>query len=275
MSEDAPLQMIRAEVSLSDFNRWMGVKRLQDPDHAMHCLLKESFGDIAPQPFRLITPRGCPTGVFYGYTRSDADELREKASTYADPSHLRALPPSSIDNKPMPSEWQTGKRLGFEVRIRPIVRIFPDPSNRSDDRQIPSDVQSRFDRFKPPNRHYRMSPGSECDAFLWEAIRHLEKGGLQRTREEVYAQWLGDQLDRRRGAELEPGEAKLVSFQRTRAFRKPHSRYSEGPDAVMRGNLTITDPVAFAQLLAKGIGRHRAYGFGMLLLRPPGRANGR
>ena len=39
----------------------------------------------------------------------------------------------------------------------------------------------------------------------------------------------------------------------------------------MRGVLTITDPDAFAQLLARGVGRHRSYGYGMLLLRPPGK----
>ena len=39
----------------------------------------------------------------------------------------------------------------------------------------------------------------------------------------------------------------------------------------MRGILTITDPIAFAELLKRGVGRHRAYGYGMLLLRPPAR----
>jgi len=32
--------------------------------------------------------------------------------------------------------------------------------------------------------------------------------------------------------------------------------------------LTVTDGEAFARLLAKGVGRHTAYGYGMLLLRP-------
>ena len=64
--------------------------------------------------------------------------------------------------------------------------------------------------------------------------------------------------------------AELRSFQRTRAVRKLRARHSEGPDAVMRGVLTITDAAAFTALLAQGIGRHRAYGYGMLLLRPAG-----
>ena len=36
----------------------------------------------------------------------------------------------------------------------------------------------------------------------------------------------------------------------------------------MQGILTVTDSAAFAALLARGVGRHRAYGYGMLLLRP-------
>ena len=67
---------------------------------------------------------------------------------------------------------------------------------------------------------------------------------------------------------LELDSVKLVSFQRTRAHRKLRARHTEGPDAVMRGVLTVTGPEAFASTLAQGIGRHRSYGFGMLLLRP-------
>ena len=89
---------------------------------------------------------------------------------------------------------------------------------------------------------------------------------MPRSREQVYSEWLVKQLDTRGGARLE--SAMLQSFQRTRVIRKRHSRYSEGPDALMRGNLVITNGDAFAKLLAQGVGRHRAYGYGMLLLRP-------
>ena len=96
---------------------------------------------------------------------------------------------------------------------------------------------------------------------------------MERKREEVYREWLSVRLDRKGGASLDLEQTKLVSFQRTRAVRKLHTRHSEGPDAVLRGILTVTDPDAFAKLLADGVGRHRAYGYGMLLLRPPGRPN--
>ena len=70
----------------------------------------------------------------------------------------------------------------------------------------------------------------------------------------MYTEWLSEQLDRRGGARLEQEHTRLVSFQRTRAFRKaqPGFRHTEGPDAVIRGVLTITDPESFADLLDQG-----------------------
>ncbi len=241
--------MVRSKVDAREFHRWMGEKRLRDPDHAMHCLLAECFGELAPRPFRLILPRGCPTGIFYGYGRSDADALREMADLYADPLQSRIIPVGEMDSKTMPLAWRVGQRLGFEVRLRPVVRRARENAGHSH---------------------------REMDAFQAEAERY-PKGEMPRSREQVYADWLSDRFTilwpeesvRRRGASLELNQSKLVSFQRTRTYRKTRAiRYSEGPDAVMRGVLTINDSEAFAALLAKGVGRHRAYGFGMLLLRP-------
>ena len=249
------LQMVRAQINSREFRRWMGEKRLRDPDHAMHCLLMECFGrpptkerpennGLAPQPFRLILPGDGSNGILYGYGRSDANALRETAAMCADPLQNRILPGDKLDTKSMPALWQVGKQLGFETRVRPVVRR---------------------------SRNAEVRPEKECDAFLWEALKHPE-GGMNRSREQVYTEWLSEQLDRRGGARLEPENTKLVSFQRIRAFRKLHDRHTEGPDAVMRGELTITDPDAFADLLANGVGRHRAYGYGMLLLRPSGKS---
>ena len=105
---------------------------------------------------------------------------------------------------------------------------------------------------------------AERDAFLMQA---LDETTETRSREAVYQDWLRERLARCGGATLE--SATLQSFQRTRAVRKQRARYSEGPDALMRGNLVVTDGEAFAELLSTGVGRHRAYGYGMLLLRPP------
>ena len=235
------LQMVRAEVNVRDFQRWIGTRRLLDPDHAMHCLLTECFGDLAPKPFRLMLTRGASTGCLYGYGSADAEALREAAAACADPLQSRILPASGMDSKLMPSIFQAGRRLGFEVRIRPIVRRTDKAAER---------------------------PGKECDAFLHQVLQHSKEDGFARTREQVYAEWLSARFEQKGGATLDLDSAKLVSFQRIRAHRKLRARHTEGPDAVMRGVLTVTGPESFASTLAHGIGRHRSYGFGMLLLRP-------
>ena len=246
MSQSAPLQMIRADINVPEFHRWMGSRRLADADHALHCLLTESFGELAPRPFRALFPRGGTCGVLYGYGTAGADTLQDAAGLFACPLQSKIIPAGSLDSKPMPSEWQAGQRLGFEVRIRPTRRLK---------RTVDGDGKPRT---------------VERDAFLMQALDDTQE---TRSREEVYREWLSERLQRCGAARLKsPVSATLQSFQRTRAYRKRNIIYSEGPDALMRGELVITDGKAFAALLAGGVGRHRAYGYGMLLLRPAGSA---
>ena len=252
-----PMHMIRADLDISAFHRWAGSRDLIaqntfDVGYALHCLLVESFGsDLAPKPFRAMISRPPPGqrrhGTFYGYAQCDAAALRTAAAMYADPLQSKILPAPRIESKPMPTTWQPGQRLGFEVLIRPVVR----PKER---------------RLKTRDgiRH----PGAETDVWQWEASQHPQRT-MARSREDVYIEWLAAQLARRGGAELENSATSLQSFQRVRTVRKRRSHATEGPHAVLQGTLVVTDVDAFPRLVAHGIGRHRAYGYGMLLLRPP------
>ena len=257
------LYMIRADIDALQFRRWMGSRRLVDDDHAIHCLLTECFGkdkNIRPQPFRLIIPRSGRSGTLYGYSRAHADELRDAASAFACPLQEKALPLDSLDSKPMPSTWQAGRQLGFEVRIRPVVRPTRNAGQRQCDRHYKKRNDS--DRTCPHCRPHR-----ECDAFQYEAIKH-HNGEMNLSREKIYLEWLQQRFEQKGGAILDMQAVKMTSFRRTRATRKLHQRYSEGPDALIRGELKITDGAKFGDMLAGGIGRHKAYGYGMLLLRP-------
>ena len=240
--------MIRASIDLRAFYRWAGERGMIsrntfDPGFAMHCLITESFGrELAPKPFRFIIPRDPrhgAGGTLYGYSAHTEEELRAAAQTFACPLQSTVLPTARIESKPMPTSWRAGQRLGFEALIRPVVRCA---------------------------RGSEMA-GKERDSFQIEAERH-SKGEMRRSREQVYAAWLCVRLAAR-GARLE--EARLRSFQRVRVVRKLRKHASEGPDAVMHGTLEVTDPALFTDLIATGVGRHRAYGYGMLLLRPPAR----
>ena len=243
----APLRMIRATVDIRAFHEWAGSRRMMrqiafDPGYALHCLLTETFGDLAPKPFRLIVPRskGVRHGTLYGYCGADAQELQQESAICACPLQARILPTARIDTKPMPTDWRVGKRLGFETLIRPVARC----------------------RNSKPDSESNRKGGKERDVFQLQGEEALL------SREAVYSDWLATQLLRHGGARLE-GSAVMKSFQRTRIIRNLSARRSiEGPEAVMRGVLAITDAHAFNALLARGIGRHRAYGYGMLLLRP-------
>ena len=69
-------------------------------------------------------------------------------------------------------------------------------------------------------------------------------------------------------------DVQLNAFARSHIVRRTQASASQarkgqtidGPDATLTGRLRVTDPTAFAHLLARGVGRHRAFGFGMLLL---------
>ena len=253
----APVYMIRADLDVSAFHHWAGSRDLIaqntfDVGYALHCLLVESFGsDLAPKPFRAMISRPTPSqqrnGTFYGYAQCDAAALRAAAAMYADPLQSKILPAPCIESKLMPTTWQPGQRLGFEVLIRPVAR----PKER-----------------RLSTRDGIRHPGAETDVWQWEASRHPQRK-MARSREDVYIEWLAAQLARRGGAELDKSVTRLQSFQWVRTVRKRRSHATEGPHAVLQGTLAVTDVDAFTHLIAHGIGRHRAYGYGMLLLRPP------
>ena len=72
-TSDRVTQMIRADIDVRAFYRWAGSRGMIgrnafDPGFAMHCLLTESFGAMAPKPFRIMIPRdrAANTGSYTG-----------------------------------------------------------------------------------------------------------------------------------------------------------------------------------------------------------------
>ncbi len=111
--------------------------------------------------------------------------------------------------------------------------------------------------------------GAEADAFYVQRLRGDPVGQAEAgpVRERVYLDWLKVRLGG--AAELDEPSCRLTAFRRTSVARG--GRVLEGPDATIHGTLVVGDVEGFADLLARGVGRHRAYGYGMLMLRPPGR----
>jgi len=221
-----------------------------DLGYALHGLLIAVFGEAAPQPFAYDEVRQ----DLLAYTTLSTEEISRHAAL-ADPDAAQALGLcATVENagfqlRPFPVLWPEGHLLRFQVRVRPIVR--------------------------------ESKTGRERDAFL-AAVDKAD--GAELCRQDIYVQWLKDQVGLRESGPREPWQgaveildAQLSSFRLLEVLRKTQRAQPDetrkrravgGPEALLQGVLRVTDPPAFAQLLARGIGRHRAFGFGMLMLRP-------
>ncbi|MGD9861774.1 MAG: type I-E CRISPR-associated protein Cas6/Cse3/CasE, partial [Pseudodonghicola sp.] len=200
------------------------------------------FGPAALQPFRLMVAPRARSGTLYGYADREAEALRGAAAAVIGPAEAGVIRLDRLGSIPRPAAtWAEGMRLGFDLRLRPVVRLA-------------SAIEREGEGF---------AKGAEVDAFLAETLRHDQA----RPREAVYLDWLAARLAP--AAELERETSRMASFRRVRSRRG--GKRVEGPEIKVHGTLRVTDPGGFADLLARGVGRHRAYGYGMLLLRPPQR----
>ena len=282
----APLHLVRLALDparLFDFEQRLHLPRGGGADlgYLVHCQLGTLFGDDAPAPFalegELDARRDARHVGVLGYSARDGAALRAHAQAFADPRAFEACDWSTFASKPMPATFERGMRLGFAARVAPFVRT-----------RTPGPDPAKLDTSGKPKAR-------EVDAFLaacWQATasitlsKQADAGALAGPRvpvdrEQVYREWLTRELARDGASTLE--SAQLVSFQRAPLIRRTQATPSvllggqgeqraahrlERPDARMQGTLTVADPAAFRALLARGLGRHRAFGFGMLLLRP-------
>ncbi|MBK1734177.1 type I-E CRISPR-associated protein Cas6/Cse3/CasE [Halorhodospira abdelmalekii] len=218
---------------------WATRHRLLSPDgdfgYALHALLAAAFGELAPTPFRYLDAR---QGLL-AYSDQPPERLREQAAL-ATPDVAQALGLDHFAARAFPSTWRTGQELSFEVRVRPVLRT---------------------------------KDGRERDLFL-HAVETRSEPDTRLQRETLYAEWLRARMANPQAAELI--QVGLTAFRLSRVIRRTgpdaegqrKRRVVSGPDAIFKGQLRVRDGEAFSGLLSRGIGRHRAFGFGMLLLRP-------
>jgi CRISPR system Cascade subunit CasE len=221
-----------------------------DEGCAVHHLLTETFGRDMLQPFRMIASPGAKIANIYGYSRVDKLALLEEAMACMLPEMLEIFDPARITEKEMPGTWREGRKLGFEIRLRPVSRLAS---------PLPADGAK-----KTGIRNF--SKGAEVDAYLAKVARLSPEGpstDAPLNREQVYAEWLATRLAG--AAELRPG-VQMTQYSRQRAVRDGYA--PEAPDITLQGNLIIQNAELFQKALSRGLGRHRAYGYGMLFLRP-------
>jgi len=143
-----------------------------------------------------------------------------------------------IASRSMPT-WEKGRKLGFQTLVCPIGR--------------------------------KARSGIEKDLFLIHADSQSGDDGL--SREEVYCDWAKQRFN---DYSVTVDYMRLAGFRLVKQMRQTQSAKGERvlrqivrPQALLEGELTIEDPNRFARLLRHGVGRHRAFGYGMILLRPP------
>jgi len=215
-----------------------------DPDYILHSVLNELAGPGRLQPF-VTDPRARGDAVL-AYSRLDEGGLQEQARAVAPPEVFGLVDWEATRAKPLPTGWPAGKQVGFRARVSPVVR---GPKGHG---------QNGVER-----RHQR----PEVDAYLARCWQQEEAP----DREAVYREWLGRELSRAGAAE--PVEMRMAGFRLKRALRRDGNRKARAitrPDALFKGTLRIVDPEAFQALLVRGLGRHRGFGFGMLLLTAEG-----
>lgn len=236
---ESPLHMVRIDLlpaALMKFASAQGLARSDDDGlgYTLHAWLAAMFGPRAPKPFRLMPDKRRAARTLLGYSRESGVALTEHARTFADPAAHVAMATDVVASKPMPDIWREGQTIGFQTMACPMSR----------------------------------KDGKEKDVYL-RALDRL--GDSAPTREQCYLEWFARQLE----TVATPSDLRLEGFGRVRMTRKSSAPGGgrrlvevERPQALFNGVLTIRDPEGFAGLLARGVGRHRAFGFGMLLLQP-------
>ena len=250
------IHLIRAEIKNRELEQWMSRQGLSDPDYAMHVVLAQTFDDSKLlKPFRVMPQDSQGNSTLYGYSERDAASLRTAHEKAKGKAGVEIMPAEPIGSKPMPSEWIPGTELEFETRVRPTRR---EPGYRGNKRIERDAYEASL------NYHRKMGEqgtAAGADSGCWE-----QKALKGKSREEVYLEWLSQQVERHGNAEIET--SRVTACKATKAVRKREQGGISGHDVTIKGTLRIRDAAGFNQLLARGIGRHRAYGYGMLLVRP-------
>ena len=238
------LQMIECHLDQTALLRFLCGQGLNDPRHGpdlgygVHAWLKAAFGELAPRPWRLLCDRRRPLRVL-GYGGLPAEALIERLCDFGEPMVQAVCPPEAIAGKTVP-RWPSGRELGFELLCCPVGR--------------------------------KAGQKTEKDLFLLKADHDP---GKRLDRATIYIDWVQERLQAQGAVQVV--QLWLDGFRRVGQQRKQQAPRGERkvcrlerPEAIMAGVLRIGDPHAFERLLALGVGRHRAFGYGMLLLKRPG-----
>lgn len=208
---------------------------IDDVNYATHAALDSNFGPSVVKPFSIVgdKPNSDHTFKVLAYSDHDADALQELASELATPEWYACV--KSVVSKPMPKTWAAGRELRLGLRTCPV----------------------------------RRSGNTEGDLFM-SAVRSDPTS----DRHQVYSAWVSSLLEDSGAVTLQ--QAPVVErFHTSRVVRRDQEtkavRHVTIPDVTFDLNVVVKDGERFNELLCSGVGRHRSFGFGMILVRLPPR----
>lgn len=240
-----PLFMLELEFNSPALYRFLHIQGFWPKDddtelsYGIHAWLGAAFGELAPKPWRLLAGKQRPPRVL-GYVPHSADALQQRLVEFVEPSVLQVCPEpmKMISSREMP-RWQKGRRLGFQTLICPVGR--------------------------------KAGSGLEKDLFLIHA--DSQDKNVELSREEIYCNWARQQFHNYLATvdSIQMTGFRLISQKRqTQSSRgKRNLHRIVRPHVILEGEITVGEPDEFTRLLGHGLGRHRAFGYGMILLRPP------
>jgi len=221
----------------------------EDHGYTCHALLCGLFGkERVPKPWFFERQKM----VLWAYVNH---ALSPDLSALADPLFHAAINWDASASKLMPT-FSTGQRLGFDLRACPIVR-HGGRNGGNNDKATEQDYvlwRKRRDGLSADTMHYPSLYEEWLRERGWKNdgiadIATDERDGKQHWHCGV----IGWDKPMQSGANAwrghRPGRVRL-------------------PDVQFQGELIVRDPTRFPAFLAHGIGRHRAFGYGMLLLKP-------
>lgn len=240
-----PLHMLRLPVNERRLFSFAATQRLSqktetDDGYLLHAALAALFGADAPRPFAMDSRKNGVSRNLLAYSPHTAEALRQTASLNATPDAYQIIDWAEAADKPMPATFGKDQKLDFSVRVLPVARAG--------------------------RKHPAFKPGAEVDVFLLKA--EADRSAPKPDREEIYHDWLARQM---LGGGAELLRSDIAARRRTGLLRRDAEKalrsLSQHPDLDVTGTLIVRDPALFRSYVARGVGRHRAFGFGMLLLK--------
>ncbi len=236
------LNLIRMLLRRRPFVRVAARNRVDD-SYLLHAGLASLFGEDD-------TPAKVPFSTFAH------DDLRESGWHWGERDEfIPLLAYSDLDGAEIQKHIKKPELLA-ELEGRPKTGLVEGSTHAFRLRACPT-VRTRRDR---EGKALGRSASRELDAYQHARIEEPEI-----PRDGAYIRWLEHKL----AGSASLLSARLESHQTQRMVRRAGTKHRDValPNAVLTGVLRVDDSVALGTALHRGIGRHRAFGFGMLLLR--------